>query len=86
MCVNGVERVDSNLPCNDVRRFVAENPVEGISADDLRRLLYFGCAAEVLPPSALETIRSQGLSLPEGDLKQMPMERAQKVIASFRGQ
>jgi len=80
---NGVEWVEGTLPRNDVRRIVAENPVTGISAEDLRRLLYFGCAAEVLPASAAEEIRLNGLCLPEGDLKQMPMERLEQTVVSL---
>ena len=79
----GVNLPENVLAENDVRRILAENPVSEISADDLRRLLYFGCANEVLPPSVAESIRVNGISLPEGSLQNMPMERLEQVVVSL---
>ena len=68
------------LPMDEVCRFLAENPVSGITAEDLRRLLCFGCADEVLPKGAVEKIRSAGIY---GCCRRLAMDQLEQTVLSL---
>ena len=64
----------------DVRHLLAENPIPGVSADDLRRLLCFGCADEILPPAVADT-KTFGCSA--GNYRNLPMEQLEQAVVSL---
>ena len=68
------------LPMDEVCKLLAENPVTGITAEDLRRLLCFGCADEVLPEDVLERIQSTGLY---GCCRRLSMDQLEQTVLSY---
>ena len=68
------------LPMDEVCKLLAENPVTGITAEDLRRLLCFGCADEVLPEDVLERIQSTGLY---GCCRRLSMDQLEQTVLSL---
>lgn len=80
----GKDRTAGILPTiEEVRCLLAENPISGVSADDLRRLLCFGCADDILPPAVADYIRTNGIFGPDGSCRSLPMEQLEPVVISL---
>jgi len=63
--------------------YVLQNPVTQIHSEDLRRMLTFRCAEPFLPTGVGEYIRQNGLYDVDADLKNLPMEKLEKVVVSL---
>jgi len=62
---------------------LVQNDVTAISSTQMRRLLAFRCAGEVLPEGVLDYIREKRLYDTRSDWKNLPMERLEQVVISL---
>ena len=62
---------------------LVKNDVVNISSTQMRRLLAFRCAGELLPEGVLEYIREHRLYDTRTDWKNLPMEELEKVVISL---
>ena len=62
---------------------IVENKAIAISSTQLRRLLMFRCADPFLPVGVADHIRSNGLYGVNGDYKNLPMDKLEKVVVSL---
>ena len=62
---------------------LAQNRVTAISSTQMRRLLAFRCAGELLPEGVLDYIREHRLYNTRASWKNLPMEELEKVVISL---
>ena len=65
------------------RVYLVENDVVNISSTQMRRLLAFRCAGELLPHGVLEYIRENRLYNTRAPWKDLPMEELEAVVISL---
>ena len=63
--------------------YLVENEVVNISSTQMRRLLAFRCAGELLPEGVLDYIRQHHLYNTRAPWKELPMEELEKVVISL---
>ena len=63
--------------------YLVENEVVNISSTQMRRLLAFRCAGELLPEGVLDYIRQHHLYNTRAPWKQLPMEELEAVVISL---
>ena len=63
--------------------YLVENEVINISSTQMRRLLAFRCAGQLLPDGVLDYIREHKLYNTRSPWKELPMEELEKVVISL---
>lgn len=78
-----VEKKKKDLEARGAKVELVHNAVVNISSTQMRRLLAFRCAGELLPPGVLEYIREHRLYHTRANWKQLPMEQLEQVVTGL---
>ena len=80
---SAIEVKKSELEAAGAKIELVENDVVSISSTQMRRLLAFRCAGELLPEGVLDYIREHHLYNTRAPWKNLPMEELEKVVISL---
>ena len=75
-----VEATRQQMEAEGARVSLVENDVINISSTQMRRLLIFRCAGQLLPEGVLDYIRENRLYDTRTDWKNLPMEELERVV------
>ena len=78
-----IEARKAELEAAGNRVYLVENDVVNISSTQMRRLLAFRCAGEMLPEGVLDYIREHHLYNTRAPWKNLPMEQLEQVVISL---
>ena len=73
----------AEIEAQGAKVYLVENPVVAISSTQMRRLLAFRCAGELLPDGVLDYIREYRLYDTRAPWKNLPMEELEKIVISL---
>ncbi|MBQ2928266.1 MAG: nicotinate (nicotinamide) nucleotide adenylyltransferase [Oscillospiraceae bacterium] len=78
-----IEAKKAEMEQQGAKIYLVKNEVINISSTQMRRLLAFRCAGELLPPGVLEYIRENHLYDTRAPWKNLPMEELERVVISL---
>ena len=78
-----IEAKKAEMEQQGAKIYLVKNAVVNISSTQMRRLLAFRCAGELLPEGVLEYIREHRLYNTRAAWKNLPMEQLEQVVISL---
>ena len=78
-----IEAKKAEMEAKGAKVYLVENDVVNISSTQMRRLLAFRCAGELLPEGVLDYIREYRLYNTRAPWKNLPMEELEAVVISL---
>ena len=78
-----IEEKKDQMEAQGAKVLLAENDIVNISSTQMRRLLAFRCAGQLLPDGVLEYIREHYLYDTRAAWKDLPMEELEKIVISL---
>ena len=78
-----IDTKKAEMEAAGARVYLVENDVVSISSTQMRRLLAFRCAGELLPEGVLDYIRQYHLYNTRSPWKNLPMEELEQVVISL---
>ena len=78
-----IQEKKAELEARGARVYLVQNDVIPISSTQMRRLLAFRCAGELLPEGVLDYVREHRLYVTRADWKNVPLDRLEQVVISL---